>query len=133
MALATLGGCTEQPPACITTIDLACQPLYVTPSFDPVYNMTLKTTCGSDRSSCHSATGHMGGMSFETEATAYAALLDGRVMPGDAECSKMIVRTSSPGKDYQMPIGDPLSAPEACALIQWVQAGAPGPTVDGGM
>ena len=36
----------------------------------------------------------------------------------------MIVRTSSPGADYQMPPGDPISAAERCALIQWVQAGA---------
>ena len=44
-----------------------------------------------------------------------------RVSPGDAACSLMIVRTDSPGADYQMPPGDPLSEPERCALIQWVQ------------
>ena len=120
---AGLAGCTaDAPPACIT-VDTTCAPLYA-PTFDNVYTMTLKNTCGSDRSSCHSAAGKQGGMSFEDESHAYAALLAGRVMPGDPGCSKMIVRTDSPGASYQMPPGDPLSEPERCALIQWVQAGA---------
>jgi hypothetical protein len=46
------------------------------------------------------------------------------VKPGDPSCSKMIVRTDSPGEDYQMPPGDPLTPEERCALIQWVQMGA---------
>ena len=68
-------------------------------------------------------------MSFEDEAHAYAALLAGRVVAGDPACSTMIVRTDSPGASYQMPPGDPLSEPKRCALIQWVAAGAPGPTI----
>ena len=66
-------------------------------------------------------------MSFEDEAHAFAALRAGRVVPGDPGCSKLIVRTDSPGASYQMPPGDPLREAERCALIQWVQAGAPGP------
>jgi hypothetical protein len=104
-------------------VDTACPPLY-SPTFDNVYAMTLRDGCGSQRSSCHSASGKQGGMSFEDEAHAYAALLAGRVVPGDPGCSKMIVRTDSPGASYQMPPGDPLGAAERCALIQWVQAGA---------
>jgi hypothetical protein len=119
-----LAGCTtEAPPSCIT-VDTTCVPLYA-PTFDNVYTMTLKNTCGSERSSCHSAAGKQGGMSFEDESHAYAALLAGRVMPGDPGCSKMIVRTDSPGASYQMPPGDPLAEPARCALIQWVMAGAP--------
>jgi hypothetical protein len=126
---AALAGCPSTPPPACKTVDLTCQPGYV-PTFDNVYNNTLKTGCGSDRSSCHSRTGHMGGMSFEDPVTAYAALTDPahpRVMPGNAACSLMIVRTDSPGADYQMPPGDPLMPAERCALIQWVQCGAPGP------
>jgi hypothetical protein len=63
-------------------------------------------------------------MSFEDEPHAFDALRAGRVMPGNPGCSKMIVRTDSPGASYQMPPGDPLSEAERCALIQWVQAGA---------
>ena len=115
-------GCTSDPPACIE-VDTTCAPLYA-PSFDNVYTMTLRPVCGSERTACHSAAGRQGGISFEDPARAYAALLAGRVVPGDPACSKLIVRTSSAGADYQMPPGDPLSEAERCALIQWVQAGA---------
>jgi hypothetical protein len=126
-----LGACTNaDPPACIT-VDTTCAPGYV-PTFDNVYANTLNVSCGNTNSSCHSASGHMAGLSFEDEPTAYAGLLSAstidpgrkRVDPGDAACSVMIVRTDSPGTPYQMPIGDPLSAVESCALIQWVQDGA---------
>ncbi|MEJ7603691.1 MAG: c-type cytochrome domain-containing protein [Kofleriaceae bacterium] len=123
IALALAGCPSDPPPACIT-VDLACQPLYA-PTFANVYEQTLKDGCGSQRSACHSASGQKGGMSFEDPDTAYAALIAGRVVPGDAACSEMIVRTSSPGEDYQMPPGSPLSTAEQCALVQWVHAGAP--------
>ncbi|HEU0031293.1 MAG TPA: c-type cytochrome domain-containing protein [Kofleriaceae bacterium] len=126
-ALAALAGCPggNDPPACVD-VDLTCQPLYV-PTFDNVYNNTLVDGCGSQRSACHSAAGHKGGMSFEDPTTAYNALRAGRIEPGNAACSEMIVRVTSTGTDYQMPPGSPLSAAEQCALIQWVQSGAPGP------
>jgi hypothetical protein len=117
---------------CIT-VDTTCAPGYV-PTFDNVYQNTLQNSCGSTRASCHSATGHQGGLSMADEATAYADLLAmspnynrPRVSPGDAACSLMIVRTNSPGTDYQMPPGEPLTKEEQCALVQWVQMGAPGP------
>jgi cytochrome c551/c552 len=119
--------CTSDPPPACIAVEPTCAPLYE-PTFDNVYTHTLRDTCGSMLSSCHSAAGKQGGMSFEDEAHAYAALLGGRVVPGNPGCSKMIVRTDSPGAGYQMPPGDPLSEPERCALIQWVLAGAPGPT-----
>ena len=122
-AIALIAACASDPPPACITVDTACAPLYA-PTFANVYTMTLQPTCGSTNSSCHSAAGLQGGMSFEDAAHAYAALRNGRVMPGNPGCSKMIVRTSSPGTDYQMPPGDPLSAAERCALIQWVQAGA---------
>jgi hypothetical protein len=127
LAAALSAGCASDPPPACITVDPTCAPLYE-PTFDNVYSHTLRDTCGSTRSSCHSAAGKQGGMSFEDEAHAYGALLAGRVVPGDPGCSKMIVRTDSPGADYQMPPGDPLSEPERCALIQWVAAGAPGPS-----
>jgi hypothetical protein len=113
----------EQPPMCIT-VDTACAPLYP-PTFQNVYNMTLRPTCGATNSSCHSASGAQGGLSFADEQTAYDGLLNTRVTAGDPGCSEMIVRTSSPGTDYEMPPGGGLSGPARCALLQWVQAGAP--------
>jgi hypothetical protein len=118
-----LAGCpTDPPPPCVT-VDTACAPLY-TPTFDNLYNRTLRDTCGSQNSSCHSAVGMQGGMSFQDAKHAFDALLAGRVKPGDPGCSKLIVRTDSPGASYQMPPGDPLSEAERCVLIQWVAAGA---------
>ena len=107
-------------------VDTACAPGYV-PTFTNVYNNTLKNTCGSTNNSCHSASNHAGGLSFESQDVAYQQLLDTtkkRVVPGDASCSEMIVRADSPGTDYQMPPGDPLTAETRCALIQWVEQGA---------
>lgn len=127
LAMLALAGCpgNDEPPRCIP-VETACQPLYV-PNFANVYNNTLDLGCGSDAVSCHSAQGRAGNMSFEDPATAHAALLAGRVIPGDASCSEMIVRAGSPGEDYQMPPGgDPLDERELCALVQWVDQGAPG-------
>lgn len=126
-ALSLAGACHTPPPAC-KMVDEGCTQLEYEPTFDNLYTMTLKDSCGSTRSSCHSAAGHKGGMSFEDEAHAYAALVGGaRVHPGDPGCSDLIVRTDSPGTDYQMPPGDPLTPAERCGLIQWVAHGAPGP------
>ncbi len=127
-----LAGCpgSDELPACIE-VDTACQPLYV-PTFENVYNNTLRDGCGSERVACHSRAGQQGGMSFEDPRHAFDALLAGRVTPGDASCSDMIVRTGSPGTEYQMPKGPKsaaLSAAEHCALVLWVQNGAPGPVV----
>jgi hypothetical protein len=121
--LIACGGCGGDPPPSCITVDTSCAPLYA-PTFDNVYSRTLKNTCGSLLSSCHSAAGMQGGMSFQDQQHAYDALLAGRVTPGNPGCSKMIVRIDSPGASYQMPPGDPLSEPERCALIQWVMAGA---------
>ena len=124
--LAGLCGCpSEPPPECLSVApDTACAPGYV-PTFTNVYKNTLQPNCGYMDGSCHSASGRAGGLSFQDQDTAYAGLLNGiRVKPGNPTCSEMIVRATSPGKDYQMPPGDALSEPEQCALVQWVQMGA---------
>ncbi|CAN5889569.1 hypothetical protein BH11MYX3_BH11MYX3_40430 [soil metagenome] len=115
-------GCSKEPPPACTTVDLACAPLYIG-TFVAVYSQTISMDCGSDKGSCHSADGDSG-LSFATEQEAYDHLLESYVTPGDPGCSEMIVRTSSPGKDYQMPQGNALSEPEQCALRKWVEAGA---------
>jgi hypothetical protein len=125
--LAACGG--EDVPACVT-VDTDCTPQLYLPTFDNVYTMTLTTSCGTDRSSCHSASGESG-LSFADEQTAYHNLLDtDRVEPGNPGCSEMIVRVTSVGASYQMPQGpasSALSAGDQCSLIKWVAAGAPGP------
>lgn len=122
---AALAGCPDEgPPACVP-VETSCTPLYE-PTFENVYQTTLRAGCGGGLAACHSATG-LGKMSLADPAAAHAALLAGRVAPGDPGCSELIVRTGAPGKDYQMPPGGALSAAERCSLILWVQAGAPGP------
>lgn len=131
---ALLAGCPSTPPPACITVDTTCAPLYP-PTFDNVWTNTLAKSCGNTNSSCHSATGHQDGLAMTDEAGAFSALLAAsgrdpsrmRVVPGNPACSLLIVRTDSPGTDYQMPQGDPLRASERCALLQWVQCGAPGP------
>ncbi|MBA3457582.1 MAG: hypothetical protein H0T42_31160 [Deltaproteobacteria bacterium] len=119
-----LGGCpSDPPPPCTTTaLDLACSPQYM-PTFNNVFENTLKMDCGSGRNSCHSDSGD-GSMSLADVDTAYDSLLDGRVAPGDAACSELIVRTHDTDTDYQMPPGSPISVTERCALLHWVANGA---------
>ena len=126
-AVLLLGGCpSDPPPACTTVaIDTSCAPGYM-PTFDNVFIETINIGCGSRSGACHSARG-AGGMNLSDPATAYASLLDGHVTPGDPACSEIIVRTHGIGEDYQMPPGAALDAPERCALVKWVAAGAPGP------
>jgi hypothetical protein len=121
-------GCPgEDPPLeCNTQITATCAPLY-TPTFDNVYNMTLRPHCGSGAISCHSDDGNAGDMSFATIDQAYAELLEvgaDRVIPGDLACSIMLIRTHSTNGDIKMPPGSSLPAAEKCALVQWVAQGA---------
>ena len=119
-----LAGCPDEPPPACKTVDTSCSELYDATHFQDVFTNTVQQKCGVG-SSCHSAIGRAGNLVLDNEATAYQQLmLEGRVKPGDPSCSEMIVRTDSPGTDYQMPPGDPLSEPERCALIKWVEAGA---------
>lgn len=126
LLLALLVGCPSTPPPDCKVVDTDCAPGYV-PTFTNVYNNTLKMGCGSDKSNCHSSSNRSGSLSFESEDVAYEQLLQSTrrwVVPGDPACSELIVRSDSPGEDYQMPPGDPLSGPARCALIQWVLQGA---------
>ena len=123
LALLSLTGCPAQPPACTTVDTTTCAELYA-PTWDNVYSMTIAVSCGSDRSACHSDVGRSGGMTFADKDTSYTELLDGRVKPGNAACSLMVVRIEGVGTDYQMPQGDPLVASERCSIAKWVDMGA---------
>lgn len=125
LALAAAGCPADPPPEC-KVVDTDCAPQYV-PTFTNVYNNTIKDGCGSTKSNCHSGRNPPGDLSFESQDVAYQQLLDATkrlVVPGDPACSEIIVRADSPGEDYQMPPGDPLSEAERCALTQWVLQGA---------
>lgn len=125
-----LAGCpAEAPPQCIA-VDLTCAPGYP-PTYANVYRNTLSVSCGGTQSSCHSATG-LGELVMTDAPTAYDNLRAPsqrdpdrpRVVPGDAACSPLVVRTGMPGADYQMPPGDALTPEERCAVALWVAMGA---------
>lgn len=120
-------GCSADPaepmPACIE-LPQSCAPLYE-PRFDEIHKRTLLPTCTQGGASCHSAEGKRGGLDLEDIDGAYDALVGGgRVIPKDAPCSELIVRTHQGGKDWSMPPRRPLSAEERCVLRLWVDQGA---------
>lgn len=122
------GGEEATQPRCIELPAEPCNPDY-TPTFDRIFDETLKRSC-SQTNSCHNAEGRQGGLSFTDIAESHALLLgqvDGkaRVVPNDAACSELIVRTHEVGKPWQMPPGTELRPGERCALRQWIQNGAP--------
>lgn len=103
-------------------VDTECTPLYE-PTFDNVYQNTLAVSCAVGNGTCHTSDASAGGLAFPDADSAYAALLDDRVEPGDASCSLIVERIASDGDDV-MPPGSPLNETERCSIVQWIEAGA---------
>lgn len=126
MSSGALGGCSDDgQPRCVT-VDATCTPRYQ-PTFANLYANTLRDSCGSQSSVCHSAAGRRGGLSMESADVAFAQLTDpatDRVVAGDPACSEMVVRIHGTGEGYLMPPGAPLPAADRCAIEQWIAAGA---------
>lgn len=121
----TVAACGSDPPAdeCIT-VNRSCTPAYE-PSFDNVFQKTLKPSCALPGSSCHAAAGHQGGLVMEDIETAHNLLLEHkRAIAGNPECSLVVRKTQSTDRAFQMPPGLPLSAEEQCSILQWVAQGA---------
>lgn len=117
-------GCGEDEPTC-ATFDPSCTPLY-SPTFEQVYNRTLKPSCAQAGGACHAVDGNAGGVTFGDVEQSYQALVaGGRVTPGDASCSVLSKRLDSTEVDFQMPPGQRLNAEARCAIGQWIAAGAP--------
>jgi hypothetical protein len=118
--------CSAEPeperPDCIE-LSPSCDPLYQ-PIFDELFTRTLKPTCAQGGGSCHGADGARGGLVFEDPDEAFALLHDGRLVPGDAACSEIVVRTHDTGKAWSMPPGEPLLEAERCVIRRWIEAGA---------
>jgi hypothetical protein len=122
----TVWGCTsdtEEEPDCIE-LPASCTPLNPA-TFDNVFNDILKPSCGATTGPCHGPNARSGGLEFHDPDRSHAALLDGRrVKPFDAACSRVIVRTHSIGKSWQMPPDEELEAGKRCMLQEWIAAGA---------
>ncbi|MCA9622577.1 MAG: hypothetical protein KC731_26335 [Myxococcales bacterium] len=118
-SLASATGCGDD---CVE-VALDCDPLYE-PTFANVHENTLVESCAVG-STCHTADARRGGLDLETADAAYAGLVDdGRVVAGDPSCSLLAQRIASEGDDV-MPPGAPLADAERCAILQWIDAGAP--------
>ena len=107
-----------------TSVDPACEPTYE-PSYDAIFTRVLQPTCGKSGVSCHSTRGRQGALSFEDADVAYDELLASAVRPGNAACSELVVRLESTDSAERMPPPAAIPAEDRCAIVRWIQAGAP--------
>jgi hypothetical protein len=109
---------------CSTTVDLSCTPAYE-PTFDNLFQKTLKPSCALAGTSCHAAAGHQDGVIMEDADSAHRTLVEGgKVVPGKPMCSEMARRILSTDRSFMMPPGMALPPGESCAAIQWMARGA---------
>jgi Planctomycete cytochrome C len=131
--LVVLAGCAgkrDDTPACVTDLPKNCAPLYDPPTFDTIYMKILHPTCAEGITTCHTSDGAKGGLIFENADDAYALLLGqrgghARVLPNDAACSLLVIKTWSTDPNFRMPPGNmALPASQVCDLQLWIEQGA---------
>lgn len=123
VAAIALAGCSDDPKLTCVEVDLTCAPLYA-PTWENVYANTVQPKCAA--AGCHTTAARKGDLVLDVPETAHFALT-GYVTPGDLPCSEVIMRIYATASSLRMPRGSKLSDAEACAVAQWVGAGAPGP------
>ncbi|MCP4445198.1 MAG: hypothetical protein GY811_07640 [Myxococcales bacterium] len=122
VAVALSSGCSGGEPACVEAIAPDCQPLYQ-PTYQEVFSRTIVPRCAVEGGACHGGSGSQGGLRMDDIDETYAHLVgEGRVVPGDASCSLLVIRMEGGGGF--MPPGTPLSEAERCAVQTWVTEGA---------
>ena len=128
MAVALLAGGSacgpgDEPEKTCTTFDASCAPLYP-PTFDNVFQQTLKPTCAVS-ANCHGPAARGDRITFTDPDATHAALLARKLVePGDAQCSTLAVRVTSTDAFTRMPPGRSLGTAESCAIQQWIHASA---------
>lgn len=105
--------------------DAGCAPLYE-PTFDQVFDKTLRPTCAASGVSCHSSRGRQGGLAFEDREESYALLTreNGPIVAGNPGCSAVSARIVSTNGKFRMPPGRSLDPGEQCSINQWIANGA---------
>jgi hypothetical protein len=115
----------ETEPGCID-VPATCD-AQITPEYPQLYQQIFRSC--AQAGACHAADNPQGGLDFSDIDRSYALLrgLEGgrpRVEPGNPGCGKLVVRTHSVGKPWQMPPGTPLTPFEQCSIRQWIENGA---------
>lgn len=136
LALLTIAACgdggTSAPLPCVADLPTDCSPLYE-PTYQQLYEQTLRPTCGQRGSVCHAGGGAGAvetGLIIDTAEETYRLLTappmgqSPRAVGGDAACSLMMIRVSSAEPAVLMPPGMPLSDAERCVIQKWIEAGA---------
>lgn len=121
--------CLSQPAdAACTTVLYGLHNGVIAPTFDDVFTNTLQPVCGA--SGCHSGQSPQRGLKLDDINAAYQTLLEknaageDRVIPGDVQCGKVIVRLETAGEPWSMPPGHHLDEPTLCAIRHWIADGA---------
>jgi hypothetical protein len=138
LCLALLG-CTHSIPAdadtpCLPALPRTCADQYA-PTYSQIYTQVLAKSCGSLGGQCHAdseARGAREGLVIQSPQETYDLLLglnpdnpQARVMPGNPECSPLMLRLASSDPVFRMPPGaTPLPDPVLCSVMHWIAAGA---------
>jgi len=118
--------------ACVDVDPDGCAELYP-PSWDRVYTDTLVNKCATGGLSCHGSAdaegAALGGLFFAEPSAAHALLLEDRgeesyVIPGDPDCSLLVIRLATDDPIRRMPPGSTLQDGEICSVAKWIAQGA---------
>ena len=101
----------------------ACTPQYE-PTFENIHSRTLLQSCAVSGGACHATPTASGGFSMTGADEAYDELTT-RVDTDDPGCGTLSQRLYADDPAVQMPPGMTLSDGERCAIVQWIQDGAP--------
>lgn len=96
-----------------------------TPTYDAIYASTFQPSCAKSGVSCHGESGKQGGSDFDGKEQAFAALRGRSVVAAQPQCSDLVAKLVATDGNVQMPPGRSLTAGEQCAVIRWIEAGAP--------
>jgi hypothetical protein len=101
----------------------------IAPTFDDVFTNTLSKKCGV--AGCHAPPHPQHGLELDDVDIAYQDLVqtpsttgDMRIIGGNLQCGKALVRLETPNESYSMPPGDPLTPQELCSIVHWIENGA---------
>jgi hypothetical protein len=126
----------EEEPTCLPApANLDCDAAYglasdgktIAPTFQQVFDNTLPNCA---RANCHGAPDPANGLELDDIQIAYTDLRandakgEPRVIPGNVQCGKVIVRLEMVDKPWSMPRGGHLDDHQLCSVRHWIANGA---------